>query len=152
MGVRAKFNTADVLRSMGDQAKMAEQIIIGNLQYVGEFSIKTAREDHEKNYTDRTGNLRASIGYVIAKDGKLIQTGGFDPASATNRTDGQTGASAGKQFAESKVSEFPTGYVLIVVAGMNYGAYVEDRNYKVLTFTEIEAKAKANELMKGMFR
>jgi hypothetical protein len=151
VGIRAKFTTRDVIRAMGDRLLLVENLIIQNLAYVGEHAVAIAREQHARNYTDRTGNLRASIGYVIVKNGEIVFSGGFDPSAASNRTDGYSGAGKGKSLAEQLKANCNEGFVLIVVAGMYYGVYVEKRNYNVVTFTSIEAKRKANSLMKGLF-
>jgi hypothetical protein len=152
MGISPRFTTRDVLRAMGDRLKLVENLIIRNLAYVGEHAITIAREQHARNYTDRTGNLRASVGYVIVKNGEIVLFGGFDPAAASNRTDGEAGAEEGKAIAEQLKAKHNEGFVLIVVAGMYYGVYVEKRDYNVVTFTAIEAKKKANELIGGLFR
>jgi hypothetical protein len=153
MGITPKFTTRDVIRAMGDRLKLVENLIIRNLSYVGEHAVTIAREQHTKNYTDRTGNLRASVGYVIVKNGEIVFSGGFDPSAAGNRTtDGGAGAREGKALAEQLKSNYPDGFVLIVVAGMYYGVYVEKRDYNVVTFTSIEAKRKANELVGGLFK
>jgi hypothetical protein len=152
MGVRPAFNVRDVIRAMYDRSSAIEDLIIRNLSYVGEHAVTVACEAHDRNYTDRTGNLRASVGYVITKDGKVVFSGGFDPSAASNRTDGDKGAREGKAFAEQLKANYPKGFVLILVAGMYYGVYVEKRNYNVMTFTRIEAEQKANRLMKGLFR
>jgi hypothetical protein len=152
MGIRAKFNVKDAIRAIADRKPIVEELIIRNLAYAGEHAITVAREEHERNYTDRTGNLRGSTGYVVLKDGKVVLSGGFDPEAAENRTDGEKGAKEGRAFAGRLAADYPEGFVLIVVAGMYYGVYVERRDYNVITFTKIEAKKKADELMKGLFR
>jgi hypothetical protein len=151
MGIRPGFNTRDVIRAMRDRLGVVENLIVQNLSRVGEHAVTTAREHHALNYTDRTGNLRASVGYVIVKDGEVVFSGGFDPSAADNRTDGDSGAQEGRAFAEQLKANYPKGFVLIIVAGMYYGAYVEDRSYNVVTFTKIEAERKANELLNGLF-
>jgi hypothetical protein len=137
---------------MNDAQQLVEAAIIRNLEYVGEHAVTIAREQHARNYTDRTGNLRASVGYGVLKDGVIVSVGGFDPAAARNRTDGATGARDGRDVLEQLKANYPDGFVLIVVAGRYYGGYVERRNYNVVTFTKTEAERKANSLMKGMFR
>jgi hypothetical protein len=152
MGITPKFTARDVVRAMGDRLKLVEDLIIRNLSYVGEHAVTVAREQHIRNYTDRTGNLRASVGYVILKNGGVVFSGGFDPSAANNRTDGDTGAREGRALAEQLKGSYREGFVLIVVAGMYYGVYVEKRNYNVITFTSVEAKRRADELMRGLFK
>jgi hypothetical protein len=152
MGITPGFTARDVMRAMGERLKLVENLIIQNLSYVGEHAVTIAREQHAGNYTDRTGNLRASVGYVILKNGETVFSGGFDPSAANNRTDGNTGAKEGRALAEQLKGNYRDGFVLIVIAGMYYGVYVEKRNYNVLTFTSIEAKRRANKLIRGLFK
>ena len=37
------------------------------------------------NYSDQTGNLRSSVGFIVADDGEIVQISGFDKVK-----DGQT--------------------------------------------------------------
>jgi hypothetical protein len=147
MGIKAKFKTDDVFRAMESRRTEIGRLIIRNLAYVGEHAVKIAREAHAMNYTDRTGNLRSSVGYVIVKDGRIVSSGGFDPAAAS----GEKGAKEGRAFAEQLAKRYTKGYVLIVVAGMYYGTYVEKREYNVVTFTKIEAEKMAKEVMGNFF-
>lgn len=108
---------------MEQKIEAAESKMIEALQYEGEQFINKARSTG--TYTDRTGNLRSSIGYVILKDGKTIQS--VFPGSK----------SKGNQEARKTVREvkgnYPNGFVLIGVAGMNYAAAVESKGYDVIT-------------------
>lgn len=120
--------------------KNAHKVIINALAYIGETAVKTARENGR--YNDITGNLRSSIGYVVLSDGKPVVGGNFDavPVAAGKRTvkrpdgsvqtikvggDGSEGQKQGKELLKKLQSKYPWGIVLIVVAGMNYAAYVE---------------------------
>lgn len=84
------------------------------------------------SYTDRSGNLRRSVGYVVVVDGQIYKAGSF---SGTTK-----GAAEGEAYARSLVSKFPKGIVLIVVAGMNYAAYVTAKGYNVLDSAELLAE------------
>jgi len=154
MGINAKFNVKDVVEQMvSEEAAKVHAKIFENLAYVGDEAIKLARE--KGSYTDQTGNLRASTGYVISYNGKIISDAGFDPNAAgktKKQRDGQTGASGGKTFAYEMAGKHKNGFVLIVVAGMYYGAYVEKRQYDVLTFTEAQARIVAEKLFGQMFK
>jgi len=153
MGIRAKFDVRDVAtRVIAEEVARVRRVIINNLAYVGEEAVKIARD--QGSYTDQTGNLRASIGYVISQDGNIIIEHGFDPNAAkrTKKTrDGATGAKDGKGLAVEIATRHKNGFVLVVVAGMNYGKWVEKRDYDVLTFTEANARILANELMSKAF-
>lgn len=144
MGIKVKQSSRNILRVMFNKAdKEIEAIIIRNFQMIGEYCIGYARDSGL--YTDRTGNLRSSIGYVIGLNGKEIKKGGFD-ASKNKGSDGVRGAMDGYQSALKRMAELPHKYVLVVVAGMFYAEYVEKAGYDVLIATEIEAKDFARQL------
>jgi hypothetical protein len=106
-------NVQDILSRQGDQA-----VII-------------ARRDGD--YTDRTRNLRNSIGYIVFKDGKQVTIGEF---SSTK------GGQVGLAKAEEIAAKFPSGYALVIVAGMQYAAAVESRDFEVLSITAFNTKRK----------
>lgn len=148
MGIKVKQNSRNILRVMFDKSeKEIEAILIRNFQMIGEYCIGYARDSGL--YTDRTGNLRSSIGYVITVNGKEIKKGGFDP-SKNKGSDGIIGARDGYQAALRRAAELPHKYVLVVVAGMFYAEYVEKAGYDVLIATEIEAKDFARQLFNNL--
>ena len=107
--------------------KIKEQYIKAATQKfieVGERSIIEARDNG--SYTDRTGNLRNSVGYIVLLDGVEQSQSNINKL---NR----------KQFDTIK-AKYPKGLVLIVVAGMNYAAYVEAKGYNVLSSAELMAE------------
>jgi len=108
----------------------AEQRIIWTLSMVGESFVNTARST--QTYQDQTGNLRSSIGYVIAKDGHIIQD------NIQGKADG---IMAAKDMINEVLRNNTEGYVLIGVAGMEYAAAVEAKGYDVITGSVPAAKA-----------
>lgn len=148
------------------------QRVIDTLAYIGEASVKYAREHGE--YNDITGNLRSSIGYAVLYDGNTVIQGGLQQVHGrgenmslvqyTTKTgkkvkywakgasgDGSQGVSEGEKLLEKLKAEYPKGAVLIVCAGMNYAAYVEAIHHKdVLTGAELRAEALAKKLLKGL--
>jgi len=107
--------------------------LVWQMFVAGEHCNNIARARH--TYKDQTGNLTSSIGYVVAKDGRIIEpVGGFEVVLG-----GQQGAKDGKAYAKELVSKYNKGIVLIVVAGKEYAAYVSDRGYDVLDSAELEA-------------
>ena len=104
-------------------------VIEYNLNYVGEMCVNAARAS--SGYTDRTHNLRSSTGYVIVRDGKVVRQSKFAPISG-----GTQGSDNGKAFAAELARKHPKGYVLIVVAGMKYAAYVSAKGRDVLDSAE----------------
>lgn len=130
----------------------AEEYYIQRLAKAGEDAVKSAIENG--NYQNRTGNLRSSIGYVIAYDGNILKEGGFhkiqgngenmEKVEFTTRDgkqvsfwakgkfgDGSEGVRKGLEFARSVVSS-TSGYAFVMVAGMEYASYVSSRGYDVV--------------------
>jgi hypothetical protein len=126
MGVKPKFTKADVQRMILEKAGRIEEAILLRLLRIGEQFITDARNNG--SYTDRTGNLRSSIGYVVLRNGQQYSASGF-----TQVKQGSTGIQTAMSLLEEAKQRFPTGLVLIVVAGMHYAAAVESKGYDVLT-------------------
>lgn len=133
-----------------------ERAILTTLMYVGEICVNHAREI--RTYTDQTGNLRNSIGYAIIKDGQIIHMGFQRTVSAVQysykdgidrrRSDAKDGTAVGQELAEKLAENYPFGYALVVVAGMNYAAAVESKGLDVLTSAELLAE----QIVPGMLR
>lgn len=131
----------EVDKYLDEQIERIEKRIISNLSYVGEQCLNEGRSTN--SYKDQTGNLRSSIGYVIVKNGKVIKQSDF----ATVKT-GRGGSKSGTAYARKLAGEFPDGIALIVVAGMNYAAYVSAKGYNVLDSSELLAERLASKLFK----
>ena len=126
------------------QQQNAKEAAITALNYVGLECVKEARQNGK--YTDRTGNLRSSIGYAILEDGKPIQKSGFERVKATAaEAQGQS-----KALITRLAATYNTGLVLVVVAGMDYAAYVEARGYNVLNSAETLAKTLVPQMLKQL--
>lgn len=135
MGITPRFSKSDVNRMFMIKLQRIETVIINRLIQVGEKFVINARNNG--NYLDQTGNLRSSIGYIILKNGRTIH----ENFELSNKgTDKRTGVNKGKSFINQLKANFSTGYVLIVVAGMDYAAAVESRGKDVLTASAITAK------------
>lgn len=115
---------------LAKETEKREKALIRILKYVGEACINEAK--HNGDYIDQTGNLRSSIGYVVVKSGSIIYSGGFEKVKK-----GGKGQSEGKALSKELVDS--KGIVLIVVAGMNYAAYVET-NRNVISSAELLAE------------
>lgn len=103
------------------------------MSVIGEQVLNVARSTN--SYKDQTGNLRSSIGYVIAQDGKVVRASSFAQVKQ-----GGNGTEQGRSYAESLAAKFSQGIVLIVVAGMNYAAYVKKKGYDVIDGSELLAE------------
>lgn len=85
------------------------------------------------DYKDQTGNLTSSKGFILAKDGQIVATGGFKADGGTES--GSKGVSEGEKYARELAVSAGSGYVLIIVAGMPYASNLESKGYNVLTKT-----------------
>lgn len=106
--------------------KIKEQYIKAATQKfieIGERCITEARDNG--SYTDRTGHLRSSVGYVVLLDGMVQSQGNINKHN--------------QELIEKIKAKYPKGLVLIVVAGKNYAAYVEAKGYNVLSSAELMA-------------
>lgn len=122
------------------QLQRVEEAIIFNFLVIGENCVIHARENGE--YKDQTSNLRNSIGYVIAYNGKILEWGFKYSSGISNK---------GEFLAKYKINEMLTGdrgYSLIIVAGMSYARKVENRGKNVLTGTEGYLKKEVRAKMK----
>lgn len=124
--------------------KEITDFIIFRFEQIGEEAVKIARD--MGSYHDITGNLRSSIGYMILNDGKVVKRG--EPEKfAGSSGDGAKGAAEGQRLLNTLKAKFPWGIVLIICAGMEYAAFVENVKHKdVLT----SAEHLAENLMKSL--
>ena len=128
---------------IGQQVERVTSALIYNLCAVGEQVLNQARSTN--SYKDQPGNLRSSIGYVVAVDGEVVQSSSFEVVK-----DGADGSRDGKSYALDLVKQFPEGIVLIVVAGMNYASYVSAKGYDVLDSSEVLADRLVPEILKQL--
>lgn len=130
MGITPKFNITTLLNKGLEQNKDA---LIRGLKRVALQAVNRARQDG--SYTDQTGNLRRSTGFVIAIDGEIV--------------DSLFGNDIAREYALDVLSKYRSNsIVLIVFAGMNYASYVQAKGYNVLASAEIEAEKQINNLFK----
>ena len=116
------------------EAERVERLTIRALSYLGEQCVIRVRDrGGDKSWYDQSGNLRSSVGYVIAHNGSIIQYSDFNQVKQ-----GSEGVKVGKDLAEELARRYPNDYVLVIVAGMNYAEYVEAMDNKdVLASTEL---------------
>lgn len=126
-----KFNSNDIKAMVEEKKKRIEAAILLNLQRIGEAFVTQARET--ETYKDRTGNLRSSIGYVILRNGSQLNEN-FESRGGPN------GVEQARKIIEEAKLKFPTGFVLIGVAGMDYAAAVESLGFDVITASSIQAE------------
>lgn len=132
MPIKRLTPTTEIDRYIAGRVEAIKKALVYNLCAVGEQVLNAARLTN--SYKDQTGNLRSSIGYVVAVDGEIVQMSSFDTVK-----EGREGSRVGKEYAMQLVRDFPHGIVLIVVAGMNYASYVSAKGYDVLDSSELLA-------------
>lgn len=132
MPVTMTTTNAEIEKYLRKELAKRRQAVVRNLRYLGERCINEARDSG--SYSDRTGNLRASIGYVVMSDGKPLGT----PVIAGGSPEGEAQSRKTLEQVASETTE--QGLVLIVVAGMHYAKYVESRGYNVLTSAQLLAE------------
>ena len=132
MGIKANFTKDDVRKRFDAFLDMVEQKQIARLQRLGEMCLIEARSN--KGYMMQTGALLSSTVYEVFVDGVAIHSQ-FDAASGAESEAASKGVQAGKSIAE-KIGKETKGVALVVVAGMNYAAYVEARGKNVLSSAE----------------
>ena len=132
MGIKANFTKDDVRNRFDAFLNEIEKKQIARLQRLGERCLIEARNN--KGYMMQTGALLSSTGYQVFVDGVAVHTQ-FDAASGAESGAAAKGMKAGQTIAD-KVGKQTKGVALVVVAGMNYAAYVEARGYNVLSSAE----------------
>lgn len=140
---------SDIRKVISQAIGDVEDAVITRLSVLGEDCVNLARDRApEYSWIDRTGNLRSSIGYVIAHNGKIVHYSEFKQVKQ-----GSEGIKVGKDLATEIVKMIIGDYVLVVVAGMNYAEYVEARDNKdVLATPELFARAELPKMMEKLKR
>lgn len=146
MPIVDKTPSGQIERYVAQQVELLKYVVIRNLSHVGETVLNVARETD--SYKDQTGNLRSSIGYVVAVDGEIVQMSSF--ALSEKGTDRVTGQANGREYAKEVIKRFPKGIVLIVVAGMNYASYVSAKGCDVLDSSELLAEKLVPKMLKRL--
>ncbi|MFK2157827.1 hypothetical protein ACIXNQ_08195 [Bacteroides fragilis] len=129
------------------EAERVERLIIRALSYLGEQCVTRVRNrGGEKSWYDQSGNLRSSVGYVIAHNGSIVQYSDFNQVKQ-----GSEGVKVGKDLAEEIVKRYLNDYVLVIVAGMNYAEKVEAMDNKdVLASTELWATEQVPKMLEKL--
>jgi hypothetical protein len=148
MGLKAKYTNADIDKMLAERLTRINEAIVQTLSYVGEKCVNEARDFG--SYMDQTGNLRSSVGYVIVVNGSVVKENFKSKNISVQYSNlktravkskrmsiGESGVSTAKAFAKEVASQFRYGYVLIVVAGMEYAGYVESYGKNVLYSAEL---------------
>ncbi len=92
-----------------------EKRVIRTLGFLGETYVNAAKlkTKGQGGYDNITGNLRASIGWMILKDGKEVSLSVDEKSEDTSK------------LINDVKAQVPNGFVLVVFAGMEYAFYLE---------------------------
>ena len=132
MAIKPNFTKDDVRKRFDAFLNEIEKKQIARLQRLGEMCLVEARTN--KGYMMQTGALLSSTGYEVFVDGVAIHSQ-FDAASGAESNAAETGIKSGQSIAET-IGKGTKGIALVVVAGMNYAAYVEAKGCNVLSSAE----------------
>lgn len=134
---------SEIERYTDEQIERLKTALLRTLMYIGETCLNKARSTD--SYKDQTGNLRSSLGYIITANGRVIKSSDFAVVKS-----GSQGAKDGLAYAKKVAREFPQSMCLIVVAGMNYAAYVSAKGLDVLDSSELLADSLTEKLLKQL--
>lgn len=146
-GLTPLFTTSQLDRWFEHFQSKAEDKMLVLLQAGGEKFIQVARRSG--SYKDQTGNLRSSIGYVIAKDGKVVAENFKESDKGSDKT---TGKFKGNRLAVEVSLSHKGGYVLVGVAGMEYAAAVEAKGYEVVSGANTQCEKYLKDTLKSVFK
>lgn len=134
--MKPTFSMADIEAKINKKIEENLYEIIHTLEYVGIRCVSDAIAN--RGYTDQTGNLKASIGYMVLNNGVIVSAseGSASPQS--------------REFMTGLIAEHSRGIVLVVVAGMNYASYVEATGRNVLASAELLAEREVPEMLKQL--
>lgn len=132
MGIEITTPPDAIVRQVIERVERQQKVLVRQLLYCAEEIINAARSTN--SYKDRTGNLRSSLGCIVAVNGQVAGQRGFIPV-----LNGAEGAEDGKRYVRELAARYPRGIVLIAVAGKNYAAYVSAKGYDVMDSAELLA-------------
>lgn len=122
-------------KRLNEKRKQIISYLNMRLMQLAEEAVTYSKEN--KGYKDRTANLKNSISFALYLDGQLVNSVVGKIPKEEEAEGGQEGVSAAlNEYAQKEGVVAPKGYSLVIVAGMNYGKYVEDKGYNVLHLTK----------------
>ena len=144
MGIKMATPMSEINAAIKAEAERVNMLTIRALSFLGELCVIEAKDrPQESSWFDQSGNLRSSIGYAIVHNGKIIKHSEFNQVKQ-----GSDGIREGKELAKELARQYTSGYVLIVVAGMNYAELVEAMDNKnELASAELFARGELPKMM-----
>lgn len=138
MGVRVQIKVTgleELKQALLVKADLLKAYLDSALLQVCEDAVTYAK--FNKGYKDHTSNLKNSISFAFYKEGDLVMKheGQIPQPDASKEGQAQVRENLETYCAQAGVVH-PTGYTLAIVAGMNYGKYVEHKGYAVVYMTK----------------
>jgi hypothetical protein len=145
------FTEADIQKQMDEFADRVFRVTKNELMQVGLQFVRDSRlkSKPEGGFDDQTGNLRSSIGFILMYDGNIIHE---DFELSDKGTEKIQGLTAGRGMADDISKEYPKGWAIITVAGMEYASWVEAKSYDVITGSTLGAEAKLEKAMSNVLK
>jgi hypothetical protein len=129
MGMTVRQESVDGLLSFLDKLEVGVgDAIVDVFAEMGEYVVEGIRNGDMSNWNNQTGSLRSSVGFAVCKYGEIVRMSDFKTV-----LDGSKGSEKGRALCERLASEYANyRYVLVIVAGEDYAAYVEAIESKVV--------------------
>lgn len=143
MALKPRHTAKTLDAEMERRLAIIRQYVIQKLSILGVQAANHART--QRGYTDQTGNLVNSTGFIILENGKNI----FEDFKVTykggktvdiNGEPAKDGLQEGRNYLNEIAAQFSNfrGYALVIGAGMDYASTVEHlRGKNVLAATEL---------------
>jgi hypothetical protein len=138
MGITCSTSEKAIDEFLVKAARLIKEYMLRALTKLGEESTAKIRDrGPRESWVDHTGNLRSSVGYSVYDYGVKYMTSSFSTVLG-----GSKGRSEGMRMVQELAQEYSNVFALVVVAAMDYAAYVEAVNGKdVLESTRIWASS-----------
>jgi hypothetical protein len=138
MGIKCQTSGKDIDEFLRKAARLIQDYMLRALTKLGEECVARIRDRGQtESWIDHTGNLRSSIGYSVYDHGLKYMQSSFPTVMG-----GSKGRSEGLRMVQELAQEYSNVFALVVVAAMDYAAYVEAVNGKdVLESTRIWASS-----------
>lgn len=141
MAIKADMKSVKAgLDLLMEPVQIFNEELVKSFSALGEGAVKKIRKKSAaESWTDHTTNLRSSIGYEVFNHGEKMVDYAFPLVSES----GKEGSENGKKLVNELAHNYKDGVTLLMVAGMEYAEYVENKGYDVLAKTSLEAETLA---------
>ena len=142
-GIKMTTSDSEAVEYLKSRVQAQRRVMVDIAKQACIEGVNAARRNG--SYQDQTGNLRSSVGGAVLNDGEIVFATNFAPVKG-----GAEGTAKGKAYLQKVAASYPNGVVVIGVAGMNYGRYVFNRGYDVLTSGELKVRRVIQEQTKAI--